>query len=111
MSDYKPTLRNNGQVSQQNIDELPEGNGFDEQLTDESNPLKQSVTVGRNGEQNNMEDLRTSQMKEDGHHLSEGKYQASPLSGDTHGDEQKPSGDPLKTTQQKRGEHKPPEGN
>lgn len=99
-------LRKNMQVVQPNVEYTPDNNGWPEPLTDPSSPLKQSVTNGRNGEQNNMEDLRTSQMKETGHHLPEGRFQAQATQADPSEDSVQPSGDPLKTSQQKRGEHK-----
>jgi hypothetical protein len=105
---YEPKLKDNLQVAQPNVAELPEGNGWPKPLTDESNPLKQTVSYGRNGEQNNMDDLRTSQMKDGGHHLPEGRNQATATTADA--SEKKSGGDPLKTSQQKSSDHKLPEG-
>jgi hypothetical protein len=105
---YKPKLQDNLQVAQPNVEQLPEGNGWPTPLTDESSPLKQSITNGRNGESNNMEDLRTSQMKEGGHHLAEGQSGATATQPNT--GESKKGGDPLKTSQQKGSGHDTPEG-
>lgn len=66
-------LRKNLQVKQQNIEQLPENNGWptDEPLSDPSSPLGRKVTVGRNGESMQGQ-VTTSQQREGAHHKAEG---------------------------------------
>jgi len=42
--------RKNGNCKQPHIQYEPEGNGWPEPLTDQSNPIKHSYTVGKSGE-------------------------------------------------------------
>ena len=96
----KPKLRDNLQVKQPHIAYEPEGNGWPEPLTDPSDPIRQKVTVGNNGETKNITPIATSQQKETGHHLDEGGQ--TPAVGKAQG---------LPTSQQKSGEYSLAEGN
>jgi hypothetical protein len=98
--DYEPKLRRNGQVVQPNIEYTPEGNGWPEPLTDESNPIRHTVTAGRNGESI----------------ANDGKGKECGTGGRPEGGSYQDLGgtgsltDELKTSQQKSGEHDTAEG-
>ena len=63
-------IRKNGQVVQPNVEQMPDDNGWPEPLTDPSTPYKIGVTNGKNGEQTQMDGMKTSQ---DIWSLTEGK--------------------------------------
>lgn len=90
--------RKNGQVVQPNVANVPDNNGWPEPLTDTSNPIKHTVSIGRLGESKNIPGDKTAQ---DARHLPEGSYGGSNNDG---------SGEVLRTTQQKKSEHHRPEG-
>lgn len=106
----EPTLRKNGQVVQPNVEFMPDNNGWPTPLTDESNPVRQQVTVGKNGESIMNDGINTSQSKNGGWHLPEGSSQGAATQPNTQSDGSASSGDPLKTSQQKQGGHHLPEG-
>lgn len=105
-----PNLRKNGQVVQPNVEQMPEGNGWPDPLTDESDPVGMKMSVGKNGESIMNDGINTSQAKTGGWHLAEGDGQAPVSQPDASVDQSPPSGDPLKTSQQKAGAHHLAEG-
>lgn len=108
-----PNLKPNLQVRQPNVVDPPEGNGWPTPLTDESNPIRQAVTNGSNGEVTGVDNrIQTSQSKNGGWSLCEGMGGASAPDNQGIDESQMGAGlrDPLKTTQQIRGEHHKPEG-
>lgn len=110
---YKPTLRENGMVKQENTAFEPEGNGWPTPLVDAGPAVRQKITDGRNGEVNYVEQNATSQQKLGAHHSPEGKYAAKPNGIEAYhrNESDMPSlKDPLKTGQQILNEHHTPEG-
>lgn len=134
-----PDIRKNGQVVQPNVEQTPDNNGWPEPLTDPSTPYKIAVTDGKNGEQSNMDGLKTSQdiwsltegnagsgnseadgvsgQRASGDKVSQkiwsdpaGKAPSAPAKQWQDPDESVRSSDPLKTGQQSDGEHHDPAG-
>lgn len=108
--DYQPKLRRNGQVAQPNVEQMPEGNGWPDPLTDESNPVTQTVSVGKNGESIMNDGINTSQAKTGGWSLPEGDSAGPATQAPTNEDTMGRSRDPLKTSQQLDGAHHLAEG-
>lgn len=100
-------LRKNGQVVQPNVEYAPDNNGWPEALTDPSSPIRQNVSIGKNGESKMNDGNKTSQ---DTWSRPEGTPPSSATQPDTSADKSHRHSDPLKTSQMQEGGHHLPEG-